>query len=303
MLPLVIPYPAIKPVLIQIGPFAIRWYALAYIAGLVLGWRYIVALLRKNRLWANAPGGAAPASAADIDDLLLWATLGVVLGGRIGYILFYGLIYLPEHYLENPLRIFAIWQGGMSFHGGLLGVAIALWLFCRSRKLSFLSVSDLVAAAAPIGLFFGRIANFINGELYGRPSDVPWAMVFPADLDAVPRHPSQLYEAFLEGFVLFVILRVLTHHTKALERPGFVAASFFVGYGVFRIAGEFFRAPENPVTAGLTMGMLLSLPMWAVAAFLYWRARRAEAPVEAAASAEPAEPSAPPEEESAAEPS
>jgi phosphatidylglycerol:prolipoprotein diacylglycerol transferase len=300
MLPLVIPYPAIKPVLIQIGPFAIRWYALAYIAGLVLGWRYIVALLRNARLWANAPTGAPPATAADIDDLLLWATLGVVLGGRIGYILFYGLVYFPEHYLENPLRIFAIWQGGMSFHGGLLGVVAALLLFCRARKLDVFSVGDLVAAATPIGLFFGRIANFINGELYGRPSDVPWAMVFPSDPDALPRHPSQLYEALLEGLVLFVVLRVVTHFTKALERPGFVAASFFVGYGVFRVAGELFRAPENPIAGGITMGMLLSLPMWAAAAYLYWHARRAGAAVEPAAAAEPP---TPPEEESAAEPS
>ncbi len=298
MLPLVIPYPAIKPVLIEIGPFAIRWYALAYIAGLVLGWRYIVALLRNARLWTNAPGGAPPATAADIDDLLLWATLGVVLGGRLGYILFYGLVYFPEHYLENPLRIFAIWQGGMSFHGGLLGVAVALLFFCRARKLDMFSVGDLVAAATPIGLFFGRIANFINGELYGRPSEVPWAMVFPGDAEALPRHPSQLYEAFLEGLVLFVILRALTHHTKTLARPGFVAASFFVGYGVFRIVGEIFRAPENPVSGSLTMGMLLSLPMWAAAAYLYWRAWRTSAPVEAAAATE-----APPEEESATEPS
>jgi phosphatidylglycerol:prolipoprotein diacylglycerol transferase len=221
-----------------------------------------------------------------------------VLGGRLGYILFYGLVYFPEHYLENPLRIFAIWQGGMSFHGGLLGVVAALLLFCRARKLDVFSVGDLVAAATPIGLFFGRIANFINGELYGRPSDVPWAMVFPSDPEALPRHPSQLYEAFLEGLVLFVILRVLTHYTKALERPGFVAASFFVGYGVFRIAGELFRAPDNPVVGGLTMGMLLSLPMWAAAAYLYWRARRAGAAVEAAA-----ESPAPPKQESAAEPS
>jgi phosphatidylglycerol:prolipoprotein diacylglycerol transferase len=162
-----------------------------------------------------------------------------------------------------------------------------------------LSVGDLVAAATPIGLFFGRIANFINGELYGRPSDVPWAMVFPSDREALPRHPSQLYEAFLEGLVLFVILRVLTHRARSLERPGFVAASFFVGYGVFRIAGEIFRQPENPVTGSLTMGMLLSLPMWAVALFLYWCARRTVAPIEAAA----AEPPSPAKEESAPEPS
>lgn len=299
MLPLVIHYPAIDPVIFEIGPFAIRWYALAYIAGLVLGWRYIVAMVRKERLWANAPGGAAPATAADIDDLLLWATIGVVLGGRIGYILFYGLVYYPEHYLENPLRIFAIWQGGMSFHGGLLGVLAAIVLFCRARKLSMLGVGDLVAAATPIGLFFGRIANFINGELYGRPSDVPWAMVFPADPQAVPRHPSQLYEAFLEGFVLFAILRLLTHRTKVLARPGFITASFFFGYGVFRVVGELFRAPENPIGDEWTMGMLLSVPMWAGALYLYWRAWRSPAPAEAPAPEPP--PAA--EEESAPEPS
>lgn len=273
-MPLVIPYPAIDPVLIEIGPFAIRWYALAYIAGLVLGWRYIVALLRNERLWAATPAGTAPARPADIDDFLLWATLGVVLGGRVGYLLFYGFVYEPGRYLENPLRVFAIWQGGMSFHGGALGVLLALVLFCRARKRDVYSVGDLVAAAAPIGLFFGRIANFINGELYGRPSEVPWAMVFPADRLGLPRHPSQLYEAFLEGIVLFAILRVLTHATKALARQGFVAASFLFGYGVFRVVGELFREPDNPVVAGITMGMLLSLPMWAGAAFLYWRALR-----------------------------
>jgi phosphatidylglycerol:prolipoprotein diacylglycerol transferase len=276
-LPLLIPYPQIKPVLFEIGPFAIRWYALAYIAGLLLGWRYIVRMMRSPTLWQDAPGKKPPVTAVDADDILLFATLGVVLGGRIGYILFYGLVYEPHYYLSNPLHMFEIWKGGMSFHGGLLGVALTLWLLCRVRKLDLLRVGDLVAPAAPLGLFFGRIANFINGELYGRPSDVPWAMVFPGDLKQLPRHPSQLYEATCEGLVLFLVLRYLTHHTRALGRPGLVSGVFFAVYGTARAFCEFFREPEDAIgNSGLTMGMLLSVPMWAFAAYLIWRALKTE---------------------------
>ena len=271
MTPFVIPFPQIDPVLIEIGPLAIRWYSLAYIAGLVLGWRYIVMLVRNKPLW----GGKSPATVEDIDDLLVWTTLGVIIGGRLGYVLFYGIIYYPETYLGNPLNAFKVWEGGMSFHGGLLGVTLAIIFFCRRRGLDMFKIGDLVAAAVPIGLFFGRIANFINGELYGKVSNVPWAMVFPdPQAGPLPRHPSQLYEAFLEGIVIFVMLRYLTHNTKILERPGLVAGTFLAAYGLFRAFVEIFRDSEAFIWApntGLTMGMLLSLPMWAAAGlFFYW---------------------------------
>jgi phosphatidylglycerol:prolipoprotein diacylglycerol transferase len=263
--PLIIDYPAIKPTLIAIGPFAIRWYALSYIAGLLLGWRYILLMLRNKALW---PKGKPPATTADADDILLYATLGVVLGGRIGYILFYGIVYQPEIYLDNPLNMLKIWEGGMSFHGGLLGVVLGLVLLSRHRKLNLFAIGDLVAAATPIGLFFGRIANFINGELYGRPTTVPWAMIFPADHTQLARHPSQLYEAMCEGFIVFLVLRYLTHHTRALTRPGLVAGSFFALYGTARTFCEFFRDPEQTIgDSGVTMGMLLCIPMFAVAFF------------------------------------
>ena len=271
MTPFVIPFPQIDPVLIEIGPLAIRWYSLAYIAGLVLGWRYIVMLVRNKPLW----GGKSPATVEDIDDLLVWTTLGVIIGGRLGYVLFYGIIYYPEVYLGNPLNAFKVWEGGMSFHGGLLGVTLAIIFFCRRRGLDMFKVGDLVAAAVPIGLFFGRLANFINGELYGKVSNVPWAMVFPdPQAGPLPRHPSQLYEAFLEGIVIFVMLRCLTHNTNILQRPGLVAGTFLAAYGLFRAFVEIFRDSEAFIWApnsGLTMGMFLSLPMWVAAGlFFYW---------------------------------
>ena len=262
-----IPFPVIDPVLIEIGPFAIRWYALAYIAGLLLGWRYIVGLS------AQLPGGPdAPA----IDDLIVWLTLGIILGGRLGYVLF----YKPEYYLANPLEIVQVWRGGMSFHGGLLGVMAAVVLFARRRGLSLWPLSDMVACAAPIGLFFGRIANFINGELWGRPSEAPWAMVFPYG-GPEPRHPSQLYEAALEGLVLFVVLLALWRLTGARDRPGFLTGVFFLGYGAARMAVELFREPDaylGFLFGGVTMGQLLSLPMAALGIWLIARARRAARP-------------------------
>ena len=272
MLPLIIPYPHIDPVLIQIGPFAIRWYALAYIAGIILGWRYIVWLLRKPALWRDTAEKKPPLTVADMDDVVLWMTLGIVLGGRIGYILFYGLVYQSHYYLENPLRMLMIWEGGMSFHGGCIGVLLAIALYCHQKKYSFLRVGDLIAAAVPFGLFFGRMANFINGELYGRPSTVPWAMIFPADKAQIPRHPSQLYEGTLEGLVAFIILYLMIHHFGALKRPGLVGGVFLAYYGSARAFCEFFREPENPIGAGMTMGMLLSVPMWIAAAWLIWNA-------------------------------
>src|SRR4051812_38572797 len=207
---LTIAFPVFDPVAIAIGPIAIRWYALAYIGGIVLGWIYARALIKNETLW----GGAAPITLPQIDDFILWVTLGIILGGRTGYVLFYNL----PHYTEHPLEIFELWNGGMSFHGGFLGCVAAVMLFGWERKGPILSLGDLTCAAAPIGLFLGRLANFINGELWGRPTDVPWAMVFP-HTDGLPRHPSQIYEATLEGLVLFTLLYILIRR-GALKRPG-----------------------------------------------------------------------------------
>jgi phosphatidylglycerol:prolipoprotein diacylglycerol transferase len=253
-------FPAIDPTLVEIGPFAIRWYALAYIAGILLGWRYALRL-----------GDSSPAAIERrlLDDFMLWATLGVVLGGRLGYVLFYKAGY----FLYNPLEILYVWQGGMSFHGGMLGVAIAMLLFARQRKIPVLALGDIIACVAPIGLFFGRLANFINGELYGRASNVSWAMLFPRDPET-PRHPSQLYEAALEGIVLFAVLWFVWHKTSLKNRPGAVIGVFLAGYGVSRIFVEFFREPDAHlgfIMAGITMGQILSLPMALAGLFLiYW---------------------------------
>jgi len=296
-----LPYPQIDPVLVHIGPLAIRWYALAYIAGLLLGWWLILRELRQTSLWANPPfKGKAPASAEEIGDLVVWATFGVILGGRLGWVLFYGLILcgmdsgapychgLPGGFVRDPIRIIAAWQGGMSFHGGLIGVAIAVWLFTRRRKLDTLRVGDLVASVAPIGLFFGRIANFINGELWGRPTDVPWAMIFPGErAGGVPRHPSQLYEATLEGLVLFAILQIGLRKFRWHEKPGLMAAVFLLGYGVFRSFVELYREPDAPFLGPVTMGQTLSFLMLAASAYFFWaaliRPRRAAAGAKAKA--------------------
>jgi phosphatidylglycerol---prolipoprotein diacylglyceryl transferase len=268
---LLLQYPQIDPVIFEIGPLVIRWYALAYIAGLLLAMVYMKRLVRDRRLWPGEPA----ITAGHIDDFLLWAALGVILGGRIGYVLFYNL----RHFIANPAEVFAVWQGGMSFHGGFLGVIVAVIIFCRANRLNPLTLLDLSAAAVPIGLFFGRIANFINGELFGRPTDVPWAMVFPHG-GPEPRHPSQLYEAALEGIALFLVLRFATHRLKLLARPGHVAGLFAIGYGVSRIAVEFVRDPDAHIgyfAGWLTMGMILSLPMLAVGAALVLNARRGRA--------------------------
>ena len=255
-------FPAIDPVAFSIGPLAVRWYALAYIAGLLLGWRYVRLL---------AARGGAPLDRRQADDLLFWAALGTILGGRVGSTLFYGL----DGFFSDPLRIVRIWEGGMSFHGGLLGVAAALAWFARKEKLPPLAVADTVAPAVPIGLFFGRIANFVNGELYGRVSDAPWAMVFPAG-GAAPRHPSQLYEAALEGAALFAILAWITLARRGPERRGLATGAFLAGYAVFRIAVETLREPDAHIgflAGGVTMGQLLSAPMLAAGLWLIWRAR------------------------------
>ncbi len=245
-----LPFPMIDPVLVEIGPLAIRWYSLAYIVGLLLGWRYC------RRLAARPPGTV---DAVALDDFLLWATLGVVLGGRLGYVLF----YKAGHYLANPVDIVYLWQGGMSFHGGAAGVLLAILWFARRRNIPVLTLGDIVACAAPIGLFLGRIANFINGELYGRASDVPWAMVFPHDELRVPRHPSQLYEAALEGLVLFLLLYWLVRRGWLL-RPGAISGAFLAGYGAARLFVELFRQPDAHLgflIGPVTMGQLLSVPM------------------------------------------
>ncbi|HVI27696.1 prolipoprotein diacylglyceryl transferase [Hansschlegelia sp.] len=249
-----IAYPMIDPVALQVGPLAIRWYALAYIAGLLIGWWLAKRIAGRDAFW----GSTTHPKPLDVDDLIVWVAFGVILGGRIGYVLFYDF----EVYAEAPLEALKIWRGGMSFHGGLLGAGLALALFARSRKLPVLPAFDLAAAVTPIGLFFGRIANFINGELFGRVSDVPWAMAFPNG-GPEPRHPSQLYQAALEGVCLFVLVQILVR-SGALKRPGLVTGAFVAGYAVARIIGEEFRQPDAQIgflAGGLTMGMLLSLPM------------------------------------------
>ncbi len=259
-----IPFPDFDPVALQLGPFAIRWYALAYIAGLLIAWYYCRRLTTRppQRLSANA-----------FDDFLFWATLGILLGGRLGYVLF----YKPGFYLSQPLEILYIWQGGMSFHGGLLGVVAAVVFFARRRGLPIMALSDIVACAAPIGLCLGRIANFVNGELYGRPSDLPWAMVFPRG-GPLARHPSQIYESLLEGLVLFLALYFLVRR-GALERTGALTGAFFMGYALARMLAEVFREPDAHlgfILGGVTMGQILSLPMLLIGLGLViwaWRAR------------------------------
>lgn len=269
----VLPYPVIDPVLINIGPLPIRWYALAYIAGLVLGWWLARRIADTQAYW----GGRARPSVPSLDDLLVYAALGVVLGGRIGYVLFYN----PEFFLANPAEIPAVWKGGMSFHGGLAGASLGIYLFARRNQVPVLSVADLCAAVVPIGILLGRIANFIKPELWGRPSDVAWAMVFP-DAGPLPRHPSQLYEAALEGVVLLIVLQIALR-VGALRRPGLVTGIFAIGYGAARIFCEFFREPDEQLGflfGGATMGMLLSVPLIlaGLGFILYARRSRAEAP-------------------------
>ena len=229
-----LPFPALDPIAISFGPIAIRWYALAYVGGIVLGWWLARRIAGNDAAW----GGASPIKPADIDDVIVWIALGVVLGGRLGYVLFYN----PAYFAAHPAEIFTLWRGGMSFHGGFLGTVLALILFARARGFSPLSMLDVAAIVTPIGLFLGRLANFVNGELWGRPADVPWAFVFP-HAGPEPRHPSQLYEAGLEGLVLFVIL-LIAMRRGALTRPGLIGGLFVGGYGLARIAVEFFREPD-----------------------------------------------------------
>jgi phosphatidylglycerol:prolipoprotein diacylglycerol transferase len=266
---LTITFPQIDPVAISIGPIAIRWYALAYIVGIVLGWLYARALVKNERLW----GGAAPITLAQLDDFILWVTIGIIVGGRAGYVLFYNPVLFAQH----PLQIFVLWNGGMSFHGGFLGCVVAVMWFASRNGIPILSLGDITTGVAPIGLLLGRLANFIRGELWGRPADssVAWAMVFP-DGGPLPRHPSQLYEAALEGILLFTILAVMIR-IGALKRPGLILGSFIAIYAIARIISEFFREPDVQLGflwGGLTMGMLLSVPMIIAGAILIvmaWR--------------------------------
>lgn len=276
MHPLAIPYPQIDPVAIQLGPLSIKWYGLAYIAGLLLGWLYIRRLLGQSRLWA---GGNPPFARPATDDLFIYVAAGVLLGGRLGHILFYD----PLHYATHPLEIPAVWNGGMAFHGGLVGSIIAIVVFSRRFKADTWSVLDVCAAATPIGLFFGRLANFVNGELWGRATTVPWAMAFPGAGPA-ERHPSQLYEAFFEGLVLFAALWWLTHRMLALRRPGVLAGTFLVGYGLARSFCELFREPVPHIlnVGPFTAGMLYCVPMIAAGVWILHRAgKRAPATADA----------------------
>jgi phosphatidylglycerol:prolipoprotein diacylglycerol transferase len=272
---LAIPFPEIDPVALSIGPVSIKWYGLSYMAGLILGWLYIRRLLRENRLWKN---DTPPFGEERVDDLLVYMALAVIAGGRLGYV----FLYEPEVYLANPIDILKVWKGGMSFHGAILGSAVGVWLFARRYGLSPWSSMDLCAAATPIGLLFGRLANFINGELFGRVSDAPWAMVFPdakylhPDVEPATRHPSQLYEALLEGVVLFLVLRFLTHRKDALKSPGLVIGVFLAGYAIARTSAEVFREPHlgHALNIGpLTAGQFYSLPMLALGLYFIWRAR------------------------------
>jgi phosphatidylglycerol:prolipoprotein diacylglycerol transferase len=253
-----------------VGPFAVRWYALAYIAGLVFASWYMKRLVSNSRLWGKVkPSMTVP----QVDDFFLWSVLGVVAGGRLGYVLF----YKPLHYLANPLEILQMWDGGMSFHGGFLGVVAVCYFYGRRIGTSLDRMLDLGAASVPVGLGLGRLANFINSELWGRPTDVPWAVVFPQDPAQFPRHPSQLYEAVLEGLVLFVLVRIATHRHGALRYPGRASGIFALVYGLSRILVEFFREPDSHLGyfAGfITMGMILSLPLCAVGVWLLLRSRR-----------------------------
>ena len=283
---LVIPYPEIDPVLLHLGPFDLRWYALGYIVGMLIGWRYARSLVANAKLWLKPPG------VPDLlDDLLIWVAIGVVVGGRLGQV----LLYEPDRYFADPLEILKVWHGGMAFHGGLLGATLAIMAFAWRNGISMLSYLDLVASVAPIGLFLVRLANFVNGELWGRPADVPWAMIFPRDEAQVPRHPSQLYEAGLEGIAMFLLLFALQHRGLR-QRPGLISGVFLIGYAVARSIGELFREPDqqlgflddflrsdqvpallHPLATlvhGVTMGQLLSLPMVLGGLWLIRRAKR-----------------------------
>lgn len=289
-------FPEFDPVLIQIGPLPIRWYALAYVAGIVAGWWYAAQLIKREPLWAPR---RPPVTNLQLDDLVLWITLGIILGGRFGYALFYrpelyGQLFTGESWGQR-LELFQLWTGGMSFHGGFLGVVIALAVYGTRNRINLLSLGDAIAPVVPIGIFFGRMANFINGELWGRPTDVPWAIRFCNDrilqtygtcpAGDIPRHPSQLYEAGLEGVALFAVLSLAIWKWRMLKRPGFIVGLFLAGYGIARALLENTRQPDaglENLPLGLTMGMYLSIPMILVGVWLIWRALKTPVVAQAA---------------------
>lgn len=252
------PFPNIDPIAFAIGPFAVRWYALAYLVGVGLGALYAMRLLSRKSLWANS---APPFQPAEAWDFAFWAMLSIVIGGRIGYVLFYNLPF----YAANPLQAFNTLDGGMSYHGGMIGLMVAGIIFTRHKGGNPLSTLDLLGAVAPIGIMLGRLANFVNAELYGAPTTLPWGVIFPTDPLQVARHPSQLYEAALEGLVLFLVIRFVTHVAYGLRRPGLVAGIFAIGYALSRITVEFVRLPDEQLGylygGWLTMGQVLSLPI------------------------------------------
>lgn len=265
-------FPNINPIALSIGPVKLHWYGVGYVVGILFSWWYGKRLLNMPLLWKN---GIAPINPEKFDDFVIWATIGIVGGGRLGEILFYE----PGYYFRNPMQILAIWNGGMSFHGGFIGVIVAVLLFAASNRIDIWNLFDSVAAGVPIGLGVVRICNFINSELWGRITDVPWAFYFPnggVDVagELLARHPSQLYEAIFEGFVLFWGLALLIFYWRALKKPGFVAGSFTLGYGIIRSFTEFFREPSIAYVAGdwLTMGMVLSFPMIVIGSGIIIRA-------------------------------
>jgi phosphatidylglycerol:prolipoprotein diacylglycerol transferase len=287
MVQALLPFPNFDPIAVHLGPLAIRWYALTYIVGIVIGWWLVLRMLRSKPLWSPPPwNGKPPATEEQIGDLVVWIVLGMILGGRLGWVLIYGTLLcsvtpdmaaycngLPGDFLAHPIRIIAAWEGGMSFHGGLLGVVLATWFFCRKNKLRFLAIGDILCSYTPLVIFSVRLGNFINGELWGRVTDVPWAMIFPHG-GPVPRHPSQLYEAATEGLLLLAIMQVAMRVFGAHRRPGLLCAIFFGGYGVFRFICEWFREPDAQFIGPISMGMALSIPVWAAAGLLAWIALR-----------------------------
>ena len=280
MTTLALTFPAIDPVALRIGPIfgigpiLVKWYGLAYMGGLLLGWVYLNRLLARHQLWA---GATPPFSPLATEDLVMAMTFGIIVGGRLGHV----VLYHPAEYLRQPVEILRVWNGGMSFHGGLAGGGLAAWWFARRNDAPLLSVFDACSAVAPFGLVFGRVANFINGEYWGTITSMPWGMVFPNPAAGLfPRHPSQLYEALSEGVIVFVVLRVLTHARLGLKFPGLVTGTFLIGYGLARIFCELFREPEDgaPFNLGLiTTGMVYCVPMIALGWLLVRRARQSRA--------------------------
>jgi|JI8StandDraft_1071087.scaffolds.fasta_scaffold11167_3 phosphatidylglycerol:prolipoprotein diacylglycerol transferase len=253
-----IDFPNINPVIFSVGPLAVSWYSLSYIVGILLGWYYA------NKLILLYPIGI---SRQHTEDFISWAIIAIIIGGRLGHVLFYD----PEKYLSNPIEILKTYEGGMSFHGGIFGVGVAAYLYCKKNQIRFLSFSDVLAIVAPIGLFLGRIANFINAELYGRQTNVPWAVIFPHS-DGFPRHPSQLYEALLEGLFLFCIMLYFTYKSKFLLNPGRMSGIFLIFYGSFRVLVEFFREPDVKIGfifKYFTLGQILCIPMILLGAYLW----------------------------------